>query len=104
MIDVKTKFISVLIFTMAPDETPAFTHQAALVMQRKVPLLHGFVEGAVMANEEKTQVLLVTQWESRDAWSAAQWNDSVSNSLGDFVESASTFEFRTYEPITIVRA
>jgi heme-degrading monooxygenase HmoA len=94
----------VLIFTIEPDQLPEFAQHSTIVMQRKVPVLHGFVEGVVMADESKRELLIVTQWETRDAWSAAQWNESVSQSLGQFVESARTFQFRTYEPITIVRA
>jgi heme-degrading monooxygenase HmoA len=104
MIDIKTKFISVLIFRVSPDDLPEFARESSIVMQRRVPLISGFVEGAVMANEEKTECLIVTQWHSRDAWGAAQWNESMESALANLVESARAWEVHTYEPITVVRA
>lgn len=104
MIDVKTKFISVLFFRVEPSDLPGVAREASLVMQRKGGALRGFLEGVVMANEAKTELLLVSQWESRHAWSAAQWDQDVGRTMGDLVESAKSFELRTYEPITIVRS
>jgi hypothetical protein len=56
-----------------------------------------------MVNEEKTRMLIVTQWESREAWVCAEWNEAVSQSLADLIESAKGFEYFSYEPIAVVR-
>lgn len=104
MIDIKTKFISVVIFRVSRDDLPAVAREAAIVMQRRVPLVSGFVEGLVMANEEKTECLIVTQWQSRDSWNAAQWHENIERGLADLVESVRAFEVHSYEPITVVRA
>ena len=100
----KTKFVSVLIFTTKPDDLPVFERESKLVLERMTPLLDGFIEGVVMANEQKTEVLIVSYWESRHAWSAAQWDRDVGRAMGDFVGSAENFDVRTYEPILIVHS
>jgi hypothetical protein len=103
MIHVQTKWVSVVAFTIAPDQLPGFARESEMLMRRCVPACRGFMEGLVMVNEDKTRMLIVTQWESREAWIAAEWNEAVSGSLADMVESAKGFEYFAYEPITVVR-
>ena len=103
MIDVKANFVTVLIFQCDPSILPAIAHEAQLTIERKALSLAGHIETVLMANEEKTQLLLVSLWESRHAWSAAQWDQDVGRTITDTVEAASSFEIRSYEPITVVR-
>lgn len=104
MIDVRTKFVSVLVFTVNPDDLAGFAREATLAVQRRAPLFHGFVEGIVMANEDGTQMLIVSQWQSRGDWSAAQWDEELGRTLSDLVVGASSFDIHSYEPLTVVRA
>lgn len=103
MIDVKTKFVSVVILTIESGDLPSFSREATLAVQRRAPLHHGFIEGVVMTNEERTELLIVSQWETRDDWAAAQWDADIGRTIGDLAENASAFRFRSYEPITVVR-
>jgi hypothetical protein len=102
MIDVKAKFVSVLLFRIEPEDLPGFAREATLSLERKAPLHQGFVEGIIMMNEQKTEVLIVSQWESRHDWSAAQWDDDLGRTMSDLVQGASSFEIRSYEPISVV--
>lgn len=104
MIHLETKWISVIIFTIEPHEIGGFSREAEIMMQRRIPLLRGFVEGIVMTDPSRTRVLIVTQWDSKDAWAAAQWDEAVGRAVTDFVENAKGAEFQGYEPITVVRA
>ncbi len=103
MVDVKTKYVSVVIFNIVPQDIDALSSELALLMQRKGPLVPGLVESIVLTNETKTQLLSVSQWESRHAWSAAVWDEDLGRMLTDLVEGATSFETRAYEPVTIVR-
>lgn len=103
MIDVKTKFVSVVVFTVEPEDVPGFAREASLALQRTAPIHSGFVEGIVMANDQRTQVLVISQWASRHDWSIAQWDEDIGHTLSDLVEGASKFDVHGYEPITVVR-
>ena len=103
MIDMKTKFICVLVFDISPDDMPGAAREATLAVQRQDPVIPGFIEGIVMASEDKKQLLVVTQWDSKESWAGSRWNEDIERALSDIVESASTFQVRTYEPITVVR-
>lgn len=104
MIDIQTKWVSVLVFDVDRHDMQGFARQAELVMRRRIPLMRGFVEGIVMADEDKTRMLIVSQWDSKDAWAASQWDEGIARALGDLVENANSFEFQGYEPITIIRS
>jgi hypothetical protein len=104
MIEVRTKFVSVSIFTIEPEDLPVFAREASLTLERRGPLHRGFVESIIMASERKNEVLIVTQWESRHDWSVSQWDEDLGRTMGDLVESAKTFDFHSYEPIAIVRS
>ena len=104
MIELKTKFITVQIFSLEPTDLPEFAREATLVMQGKASMRSGFVEGIVMVDESQRQALVVTQWESLHDWVTAEWDADIGRTLGDMVEGTKGFEFRSYEPITIVRA
>ena len=103
MIDVKAKFVSVLVFRLDPEDLPGVAREVQLVTERKGPLINGLIEAVVMANDEKTQLVLVGLWESKQAWGAAQWDQDVGRAVTDAVETASSFEAHTYEPIAVVR-
>ena len=55
------------------------------------------------ADETKTQVLVVTQWESRHAWAQAHWDQDIGNGIVALVESATSFDVHSYDPIAVVR-
>jgi heme-degrading monooxygenase HmoA len=104
MIDVKTKFITVDIFTLEPTDFPEFAREATLCMQRQAPSRPGFIEGIVMADESQRQALIVTQWESRSSWVGSEWDEEIGQTVANLVKGAKAFDFRAYEPITIVHA
>lgn len=104
MIDVKAKFVSVVLFRVDPGDLPRVARQIQLATERKVPLLKGFDSAILLASEDKMQLLIVSLWESRHAWSGAAWDEEIGQVLADAVETAKSFEVRNYEPITVVRA
>ena len=67
MSELKAKFVSVAIFRVDPGDLSGIAHVVQLTVERKQPLVKGFIESVVMTNEEKTQLLVVGLWESRDA-------------------------------------
>jgi quinol monooxygenase YgiN len=103
MLDVKTTFIATLIFTIDPKDLSTFGDAAARLVQQKGSAAPGFIESLVMADETKTQVLIVTQWESRHAWAQVHWDQDVGNGIVALVESATSFDVRSYDPIAVVR-
>ncbi|MGA8840440.1 MAG: antibiotic biosynthesis monooxygenase [Candidatus Aquilonibacter sp.] len=103
MLDVKTTFIAALVFTIDPKDVVTFGEAAAQLVQRRGSAAPGFIESVVMADETKTQVLVVTQWESRHAWAQAHWDQDIGNGIVALVESATSFDVRSYDPIAVVR-
>jgi len=103
MMDAKASFISTLIFTVNPNDLLRFADQATKLVRSKSAAAPGFIESVVMADETKTQVLVVTQWESRHAWAQVHWDQEVGNGIVALVESATKFDVRSYDPIAVIR-
>jgi hypothetical protein len=95
-----TTFVTALIFDVAPD---AFAHIASLArdssrrIARSIP---GLIETAVLGNEEKTHLLILSRWQTKDAWVRSSWSADVGNVLADLVVSAAKFDVRTFVPIS----
>ncbi|HEX8806032.1 MAG TPA: antibiotic biosynthesis monooxygenase [Candidatus Aquilonibacter sp.] len=102
MIDMRTKFVAVSMYTVTPDKLSAMADTTRGTMEREVRGLAGFCEGIVMTDEEQKQVLIVTQWESKDAWARAQWEPTIGRAVADAVEGATAYNVRTFVPITVV--
>lgn len=103
MLEAKVRFVSVLIFSVRPEDFDGISREAATLVKRKGPAIRGLVESIVLTNQDKTQMLLVSQWTNRESWRSAQWDDDMGRTLTSFIESATAFEVHSYEPIAIVR-
>jgi|HubBroStandDraft_4_1064222.scaffolds.fasta_scaffold414257_1 heme-degrading monooxygenase HmoA len=103
MIDVKTRFIAVSTYHVAEENFATVTEAATRLMQREIPELAGFCEGAVIVDEAKTRMLLVTQWSSKHDWAQAFWEPRIGDAVAAWVEDATKYEVQTFEPLTIVR-
>jgi hypothetical protein len=104
MIDMKTKFIAVSIYTVTTQNLAALEASARSTIERDAALLDGFCEGIVMTNEEQTQVLIVTLWASKQAWASAEWEPRIGKAVAGFVQGATAYDVHTYVPVTVVRA
>jgi hypothetical protein len=58
------------------------------------------IEITLLRNEERTQLLVVSRWESKDAWAQSRWNEQMGKVLTDLVESAKSFDVRSFVPIS----
>jgi heme-degrading monooxygenase HmoA len=103
MIDVNTRFIAVSTYHVAAENFARVTQAATRLMEREISALDGFCEGAVITDEEKTRMLLVTQWSSKHDWAQAFWEPRIGDAVAGFVEDATKYEVQTFEPLTIVR-
>ena len=77
MIDAKTKFVAVHSYGINPDDLSGMAHEMQLLAERRAPLMNGFIECVIMANQERTQLVIVSLWESQHAWGAAQWDQEI---------------------------
>lgn len=104
MIDMRTKFVSVSIYTIAREKLSAFEAAARSTIERDASVLGGFCEGIVMTKEDRTQVLIVTLWDAKEAWAKAQWEPRIQGAVAEFTLGANTYDLHTFVPVTIVRA
>jgi heme-degrading monooxygenase HmoA len=93
--DAGIHLVSVLLISVAPGDCAYLVRQAAALMKHKHDLA-GFLDGEIFQSEDKQRILLITEWTSRQAWSASQWDQEVADNLVSIVQTASAIESRTY--------
>lgn len=93
--DAGPHLVSVLLISVATDDCDYLVQQAGDMMKHKQDLA-GFVEGVVFQSEDRQRILLITEWTSRHAWSASQWDKEVADNLVSIVQTASAIDSRTY--------
>jgi hypothetical protein len=100
MADRKTAFVAAFFFGVLPEDFPKASGEAARFAERLAPQIPGLIEVSLLRNEESTQLLVVSRWESKDAWGQSRWNDQIAKPLVDLVESAKSFDVRSFVPIS----
>jgi heme-degrading monooxygenase HmoA len=58
--------------------------------------LPGFIEGEIFQSEDRSRLLIITEWTSLHDWSMSQWDRDVSDNLVSIVETAVAIDSRTY--------
>lgn len=99
----KPGYVSAFTFHIKPDDFDGLCREATLILQRKGPAIAGLIESIIMGNDEKTEMLILSQWSSRESWSAAQWDEDVAQAVAAFVETSTSFEVHTFNPVTVIR-
>jgi hypothetical protein len=96
-------FASVLIFDVTEGDFDRLSAEVSRLLARKGSDTPGLIEGALLGNEARTQLWLISEWESRDAWAIARWDRTIDETLTDLVESAMTYRVEGLVPISVVR-
>ena len=94
-----TTFVTAMIFDVPHDE---FAHVAshALESSRRIARsIPGLIEAGVLGNEERTRLVILSRWETKEAWVRSRWDTAVGNLLAELVVSSTKFDVRTYVPI-----
>jgi len=96
---IDTTFVTALIFDVPHDDFARISSHALEGSERIAKSIAGLVETGVLGNEEMTRMLILSRWETKDAWVRSRWDAAVGDLLADLVESATKFDVRTYVPI-----
>jgi heme-degrading monooxygenase HmoA len=89
------RIVSVMLLSVAPDESERLVGEATALMQRKTEL-EGFIEGEIFQSDDRERVLIVTEWRSKHDWSRSQWDAEVGHAVVAITQTASAVDARTY--------
>ncbi len=92
-----------MVYTVKSDDFAAFSAELTTFAKRRGPTLPGLIEIVVLGDEAESRIVVVSQWDSHESWSGAQWEEDVGRSLAALIETATSFEVHGYEPIAVVR-
>lgn len=103
MIDMHTNFVAASTYAVASEKLSASEDAARTAMEQRVHRVAGFRGGIVMTDEERTEVVIVTLWDSKESWVRAQWEPTIGDAVAEFVQGARAYDVRTFIPVTVVR-
>jgi heme-degrading monooxygenase HmoA len=94
-----TNVVSFTTFQVTSQNVKAATDKAKQLLQRVAPTLQGFLEGTLLTNEDQTRIMLIARWESRDAWARAEWNQQVSEGVGEMYDETASYSLNLFHEI-----
>ena len=103
-IDETARFVSMVALDLGKTDASAAAREVRYAIEERGSSEKGFLGSVVMADRERSRLLVVSLWESDHAWSAAQYDREIGRAVSDAVETASSYDIQTYETLTVVRA
>lgn len=94
-------FVTAVAFDLLPESFERVSREAAQFAQSATPRIPGLIEIALLGNEERTRLLVLSRWESKDAWGRSRWDREVGETMVALVQSAKTFNVQTFVPIAV---
>jgi quinol monooxygenase YgiN len=82
-------------FEVEPAQIEEILRQMKLALEH-APTVPGWLGTDVFANEKRTRVLILSKWESKEAWGRSLWDEQVGRTLADFVELSRDQHFELY--------
>lgn len=89
-------------FGVAPGKFEEVAGKATYFLQHQASDVPGLIEIAVLGTEDKKEVLVLTQWESKSVWAKSRWNAVLGEALTDLVESSTAFDVRSFVPLSML--
>jgi heme-degrading monooxygenase HmoA len=74
--------------TLNPNECAEFAKRVEQAMRHDAAGLPGFLEGRIFEADDGSSVICTTNWETRHAWAAAQWNKEIGRVVAESFHSA----------------
>jgi hypothetical protein len=97
-------FASVFILDVVGRDFDRLSRDITELLARKGSSTPGLIEGALLGNEARTQLWLISEWESQHMWARSRWDRDIGQAITDLVESAVTYRVESLIPIAVVRA
>src|SRR5262249_47285340 len=76
-IDETARFVSLVSFELGSGDVSPASHEVQRAVERQVSSKQGFIGCIVMVNRDKPHLIVMSVWESGDAWSAAQYDQEI---------------------------
>lgn len=95
----EARVVAVVTFDVTPRDIELVVGQARHLLQDIAPTLPGFIKGILLTTEDQTQIILMAHWESRDAWSRAEWDERISRGVAELYEETASYTIRLFHEV-----
>ena len=98
----QTQVVSVVTYDVTPQNIEPVIRHARQLLEETGSTLPGFIEGVLLTTEDRTQIILMAHWESRDAWARAEWNEQISRGITELYEETASFTIKLFHEVAQV--
>ncbi|HEY1654661.1 MAG TPA: hypothetical protein VGF86_06085 [Candidatus Tumulicola sp.] len=95
------EFVAAIVFDLLPASFEGVSREAAQFAQSATPRISGLIEIALLGNEGRTRILVLSRWQSKDAWAESRWDQELGKTMVTLVQSSTAFNSETFVPIAI---
>lgn len=95
------RFVTVWTLDVAERDFDKLSGEVTAQLGRK--RVAGLIETAVLGNEARTQLWLISHWESQHLWAQSRWDQDIGQIVTDLVETAANYHSETLIPILVMR-
>lgn len=61
--------------------------------------VRGFIEGRIVIDESRAQVIVFTEWDSRETWAQAEWDERISRGVAELYKQTASYHIRLLFPV-----
>ena len=97
--DTENYVVSVVTIEVTHSTFSTVAGQLAMMLAHRLPTIPGFIEGALLTNEAKTQIVLVNKWQSTHSWATAQWDSEVGGTVVDIYQETRSYALGLFVPL-----
>lgn len=96
----QTKVVVVITFNVTAQNIGGVLRELRHLLENTAPALRGFIDGVLLTTEDGTRVVLVANWESRDAWAQAEWDEQISRGVVELYEETASYDIKLFNEVT----
>lgn len=91
--------VAMVTFEATPANIASVTELLRTMLQEDAKSVSGFIEGRIAIDESRTRVILFTEWESRETWAQAEWDERISRGVAELYKETASYEIRLLFPV-----
>ena len=90
-------FVHMILFSIKPAATEDLVARIRSTLEAlELAKTPGLLGSAILVSEDEARVALVSEWNDRNAWGHAQWDERVQDSVVDLYRAAEQLESQSY--------
>jgi len=94
------RFVHVIFFSLEPSATGELVAGIRSTLEAiEVAKTAGHLGSAILVSDDEAHVAIVSEWNDRDTWARAEWDNRVQDAVVDVFQTARHVESQSYNEV-----